>query len=126
MSRPIRRVLCRFPKEPVVTIYLGHTLPCGSSNLPAGVERAARLLRGLAPNGVYLAASVTESAGGLLHHPFTLTCCQAVYFLLHFPAGRPGWALPTVLPCGARTFLDICRGHLAGSSVIILPLGWAA
>ena len=22
------------------------------------------------------------------------------------PAGHPGWALPTTLPCGARTFLD--------------------
>src|SRR5690606_15901940 len=25
--------------------------------------------------------------------------------LLHFLAGYPGWVLPTVLPCGARTFL---------------------
>ena len=30
----------------------------------------------------------------------------AVCSLLHFPAGHPGWALPTTLPCGARTFLD--------------------
>jgi len=30
----------------------------------------------------------------------------AVCFLWHFPAGRPGWALPTTLPCGGRTFLD--------------------
>jgi hypothetical protein len=29
----------------------------------------------------------------------------AVCFLWHFPAGRPGSALPTTLPCGARTFL---------------------
>src|SRR5687767_565072 len=30
----------------------------------------------------------------------------AVCFLWHCPAGHPGWALPTTLPCGARTFLD--------------------
>ncbi len=29
----------------------------------------------------------------------------AVCFLWHCPAGHPGWALPTTLPCGARTFL---------------------
>ena len=29
----------------------------------------------------------------------------AVCFLWHCPAGRPGSALPTTLPCGARTFL---------------------
>jgi len=26
--------------------------------------------------------------------------------LWHCPAGYPGWALPTTLPCGVRTFLD--------------------
>jgi hypothetical protein len=29
----------------------------------------------------------------------------AVCFLWHYPAGHPGSALPTTLPCGARTFL---------------------
>lgn len=29
----------------------------------------------------------------------------AVYSLLHFLAGCPGWALPTALLCAARTFL---------------------
>src|SRR5215475_1431148 len=29
----------------------------------------------------------------------------AVCFLWHCPAGHPGSALPTTLPCGARTFL---------------------
>ena len=37
----------------------------------AALERA---LSDLAPGGVYLAAPVTRCAGGLLHHPFTLTC----------------------------------------------------
>ena len=30
----------------------------------------------------------------------------AVCFLWHCPAGHPGWALPTTLPCGVRTFLN--------------------
>jgi hypothetical protein len=62
----------------------------------------------LAPGGVYRAAAVTCGAGGLLHRRFTLTPHTrhgAVCFLWHFPAGRPGSALPTTLPCGARTFL---------------------
>ena len=62
----------------------------------------------LAPGGVYRAAQVTLSAGGLLHHRFTLTpgtSPEAVCFLWHYPAGHPGSALPTTLPCGARTFL---------------------
>jgi len=64
----------------------------------------------LAPGGVYRAAAVTCGAGGLLHHRFTLTSVpdgtEAVCFLWHCPAGHPGSALPTTLPCGARTFLD--------------------
>jgi hypothetical protein len=61
----------------------------------------------LAPGGVYRAAAVTCGAGGLLHRLFTLTPAGAgaVCFLWHFPAGHPGSALPTTLPCGARTFL---------------------
>ncbi len=35
-----------------------------------------RVLSGLAPGGVYLASPVTQGAGGLLHHRFTLTCCS--------------------------------------------------
>jgi hypothetical protein len=61
----------------------------------------------LAPGGVYRAAAVACGAGGLLHHRFTLTPADAgaVCFLWHCPAGHPGSALPTTLPCGARTFL---------------------
>ena len=62
----------------------------------------------LAPGGVYRAAAVTCGAGGLLHRRFTLTPRPgrgAVCFLWHCPAGHPGSALPTALPCGARTFL---------------------
>ena len=48
------------------------------------------------------------AAGELLPHRFTLTAraaSAAVYFLWHFPSGRPHWALPSTLPYGARTFL---------------------
>jgi len=73
-----------------------------------GRAALGRILSDLAPGGVYLAAPVTWGAGGLLHHRFTLTAPggAAVCFLWHCPAGLPGWALPTTLPCGARTFLD--------------------
>jgi len=31
---------------------------------------------------------------------------SAVCSLLHCPSGRPAWVLPSILPCGVRTFLD--------------------
>ena len=75
----------------------------------AQARARARALLDLAPGGVYLAAAVACGAGGLLHHRFTLTPRPsgrvAVCFLWHCPAGHPGSALPTTLPCGARTFL---------------------
>ncbi len=44
--------------------------------------------------------------GALLPHHFTLTrACRALYFLWHFPWGRPRWTLSSTPPCGARTFL---------------------
>src|SRR5690606_23213176 len=80
------------------------------SSACAGQRRPARTLLGLAPGGVYLAASVTRGAGGLLPHRFTLTefaarANSAVCFLWPFPAGPPGLLLATTLPCGVRTFL---------------------
>lgn len=44
----------------------------GASN-PCAPETGAALLFGLALGGVYRAGPVTWAAGGLLHHPFTLT-----------------------------------------------------
>ena len=49
---------------------------------------------------------------------------RAVCFLLHFPAGCPGWVLPTALLCGARTFLggaseETQRDRPANSSAAI-------
>jgi len=34
---------------------------------------------------------------------------EAVYFLCHFPSGRPDRVLPGTLPCGVRTFLPPSR-----------------
>jgi hypothetical protein len=81
----------------------GHPQSLAQEHAVAGV-----LPPDLAPGGVYRAAQVTLSAGGLLHRRFTLTpgtCPGAVCFLWHYPAGHPGSVLPTTLPCGARTFL---------------------
>jgi len=51
-----------------------------------------------------------RDAGALLPHHFTFACAPegaiGRMFLWHFPAGFPGWALPTALPCGVRTFLE--------------------
>ncbi len=62
-------------------IYLGPRLLDVSSSLPgtpdacAYMARAApRPLFGLAPSGVYPAAAVASTRGGLLHHRFTLAC----------------------------------------------------
>ena len=51
-----------------------------------------------------------HGAGALLPHHFNLAGPLArpwaVSFLWHCPAGFPGSALPTILPCDVRTFLE--------------------
>ena len=116
--------------------------------MDSGSDRSERLalppgasfLFGLASRGVCLASLVTQSAGELLPHRFTLTyqwaegsvrrsvpgrhlifhqlpsaLCQAVYFLLHFPGPCGRWALPTTVSCEARTFLPKTRRVRASS-----------
>jgi len=104
------------------TIHLGQPSPAASSNLPGspfgtdggrhpdspigGVVRRPTPLFGLAPGGVYRAASCYQSRGALLPHHFTLTDQRsAVYFLWHFPWAHAPQALPGALSEGARTFL---------------------
>ena len=88
-------------------IYLGRPLPAGSRDLPGARRAASSHLLGLAPDGVYLAAGVTAGAGALLPHPFTLTRASPGGLLsVALSTRHRVWALPSVLPCGVRTFLD--------------------
>jgi len=49
---------------------------------------------------------------------------EAVCSLWHCPAGHPGWALPTTVPCGVRTFLDACAPRSPGR--LVRRSGYAA
>lgn len=70
-SWPISRVLSW------TVIHLGQHSHTGSSSLPGfSAGRTNEPLFGLAPGGVYRAASCYQSRGALLPHPFTLTCAR--------------------------------------------------
>lgn len=76
-----------------------------------GLEPAGRRssLLGLAPGEACLAATVTRRAGGLLHHPFTLT------------AGHPAavcslWRFPRIAPPGS--YPARCPKELGPSSIL--------
>ena len=102
-----------------MAIDLGRPLPGASCGLPGRQTRRATSppLFGLAPDGVCRATSVAGGAVGSYPTFSPLPAPHkgplAVCFLWHFPSGFPAWALPSILPCGARTFLArICgRGH---------------
>ena len=114
-SRPVGRVLCTRVSGPTA-IHLGLPLPAASCGLPASIGRAAleRSRRepwfpswpcsgwGLPSRRSHLRRwwSLTPP-----FHPYLRASAGAVCFLWHCPAGHPGSALPTTLPCGARTFL---------------------
>ena len=125
-SRPVRRILCRTLRS-VVAIHLGRRLPDGSSGLP-GVERAGRPPPAWPCSGWGLPSRPGHPGRWCaLTAPFHPYLCagrarspSAVCSLLHFPAGRPDWVLPSTLPCGVRTFLGPvprgpARGHPADS-----------
>ena len=67
------------------------------------------LLFGLAPRGVYLAATVTSHAGELLPHRFTHHPCGLVCSLLHLSSYvcTHSRTLSGSLPYGVRTFLSL-------------------
>ena len=76
MSRPISRILSwkargDHPSGMRIAAHLGATHPPTMDEQPIGAGPKAFL--GLAPGGVYLAATVTRRAGELLPHRFTLT-----------------------------------------------------
>ena len=80
--------------------------PCSGWGLPSRPGRPGRWCALTAPLHPYLCGT----PGGVSP--------SAVYFLWHFPAGRPDWVLPSTLPCGVRTFLGPvkpARGRLADS-----------
>ena len=127
-SRPIGRVLCTHVSGPTA-IHLGLPLPAASCGLPASIGRAVlkRSRRKRAPtvplpswpcSGWGLPSrpghpgrwwSLTPPFHPYLPGPATGRAGAAVCFLWHCPAGHPGSALPTTLPCGARTFLTAHR-----------------
>ena len=94
----------------------GAIIHLGPASLPTSVRSTRDSIGGppsslsdLAPDGVCRAVAVSCGAGGLLPHRFTLACARrpsAVCSLLHFPSGHPAWELPSILPCGVRTFLN--------------------
>ena len=123
-SRPVGRVLCTRVSGPTA-IHLGLPLPAASCGLPASIGRAAlkRSRRKRTPtvplpswpcSGWGLPSrpghpgrwwSLTPPFHPYLSGPASGRTGAAVCFLWHCPAGHPGSALPTTLPCGARTFL---------------------
>jgi len=92
VSRSISRVLSW------TIIHLRRTSPFACSDLPESAEgHGIGSLFGLAPSGVYHRHGCYQPRGALLPHLFTLTCKQAVSFLLHFPWTRAPQALPGAL-----------------------------
>ena len=79
------------------------------------------LLFGLAPGGVYPAGRLP---GPLVRSyrtvsPLPLRCRKGGLSLWHYPSRRRAWALPSTLPCGARTFLPgIHQGDRPSSCLI--------
>jgi len=120
VSRPVGRVLCPRLRGATV-IHLGLPLPAASCGLPASIGRSRP--QTLAQGTMWF-PSWPCSGWGLPSrrshlrrwwsltppfHPYPRAGAGAVCFLWHYPAGHPGSALPTTLPCGARTFLTGAR-----------------
>jgi hypothetical protein len=113
VSRPVGRVLCARLRGAAI-IHLGLPLPTASCGLPASIGRAALKRSRREPRFPSWPCSGWGLPSRRSHlwrwwsltppfHPYPRE--GAVCFLWHFPAGHPGSALPTTLPCGARTFL---------------------
>lgn len=107
------------PKAPVRPSIWDCSYLQSLATYPGIDGRAARSPVGVAPSGVYLAASVTRGAGALLPHRFTLTVVpsremhEGGLLSVALSTGRPAWELPSTLPFGARTFLDNLTGAAA-------------
>ena len=120
------------PRSAVATITLGVPLPAPSSVLPGGSASSLdAACLDLLRVGFTLPATSPPPRWALTFRPrqdrgphhFTLACAHpalprhppsAVYFLWHFPWGRPPWLLASTLLYGARTFLHPRRRFPAG------------
>ena len=105
---------CNPDESGPVTIYLGPTLPAGSSGLPedgtgrpCSVRRSGRtvLLFGLAPGGVCTTPALLRAPVRSYRTISPLPRKRGGMFLWHFPSSRLARVLPGTLPGGARTFL---------------------
>ena len=106
LSKTISRVMSW------MIIYLDQMSPSDSSDLPESQRATVCFLFGLASDGVYICLLCYQRSGGLLHRHSTLTSASTGgIFLLHFPWSRLRRTLSGILPCEARTFLDISRDH---------------
>ena len=99
------------PKRMV--IYLGRRLPDASCGLPEHNSETGHLSAPIRPCskwGLPCRARRRATRWALTppFHPCPLRESSrplAVCSLWHFPSGRPAWVLPSISPCGARTFL---------------------
>ncbi len=96
-----------------MVIYLGRRLPDASCGLPERNSETGYLFAPIRPCSKWglPCRARRRVARWALTPPFH-PCPQreksrplAVCSLWHFPSGRPAWGLPSILPCGARTFL---------------------
>ena len=121
-SWPVGRVLCTrekrgggHPSRAAVAGSLVRSTREHRAGHPQSLAQAARPGRRMAlvtllqvgftkPPGSLRALVVSYTTVSPLPRPGR-SLAWAVCSLWHFPAGHPGSALPTTLPCGARTFL---------------------
>ena len=104
-SEPVSRVMYHFRDDDDLS------RPYVAARLERSTWRqtgqACGLLFDLAPDGACTAIFVTKDAVVSYTAVSPLPQIIAVYSLLRFPAGHPGRTLSVILPCGARTFLDM-------------------
>ncbi len=84
----------------MVTIYLGCRLPDISSDLPEDLASSLDALYQVLLQVGFTRPTGLPAAGGLLPPPFHLRPSQeaaAVYFLWHFPSGRPARTLSGIV-----------------------------
>jgi hypothetical protein len=116
-------------------IYLGAALPLPSLRSTRTFRRNEQLRFGpyltLHRMGFTMPTPSPGSRWALTppFHPYRRAAndTTAVYFLWHFPSAFAAWALPSILLCGARTFLqrrgEQKVGLVAGNRLTLLTKG---